>query len=316
MSREGDHDGVEGAVVGNGAQRGGGTVEVGARPRRGGRRSTRASSAAVDGRGQSRAVADDRTRCDGAVPEGLGGAGSSKIDPKRGLDPPSVACAASALTKARGMTACKTASREATPSVRTTSSRRGRSTTPTSEPAGEEHLARAPPEIVADEVGAERAEVLGSRDRVEREPTPAAGSSRGAGPFQCRGDHAGVGDRRHRVDRHARRGLATELPGERRHGPLGGAVPAGVGRPPSRAGRDAHNVAVPRSGHERQCGLEHVEVAPEVHVEQCEPVFLGALGEIGLPGDAGHVHDGVEALVLVRQLLEQVVQRRAVGDRR
>ena len=46
-------------------------------------------------------------------------------------------------------------------------------------PSGEEHLARAPPEIVADEVGAERAEVLGSRDRIEREPAPAAGSSRG-----------------------------------------------------------------------------------------------------------------------------------------
>ena len=182
--------------------------------------------------------------------------------------------------------------------------------------SGEEHLARAPPEIVADEVGAERAEVLGSRDRIEREPAPAAGSSRCAGPFQCRGDHPGVGDRRHRVDRHARRGLAAELPGEGRHGPLGGAVPAGVGRPPSRTGRDAHNVPVPRSGHERQCRLEHVEVAPEVHVEQCEPVFLGALGEIGLPGDAGHVHDGVEALVLVRQFSEQVVQRSTVGDRR
>ena len=59
---------------------------------------------------------------------------------------------------------------------------------------------------------------------------------------------------------------------------------------------------MPGRGHERQGGVEHVEVALEVHVEHRQPVLLGALGEVGLPGDAGHVDDGVEPAVLVDQL--------------
>ena len=65
-----------------------------------------------------------------------------------------------------------------------------------------------------------------------------------------------------------------------------------------------------------QGGLEHVEVALEVHGEHGQPVLLGALGEVGLPGDAGHVDDGVEAAVLVDQLAEQAADRLAVGHRR
>ena len=79
---------------------------------------------------------------------GSTGAGSSKIGPKRGLAPPSVACAVSAFTKARGMTDCKTPSRDATSSVRTTSSKRGRSTTATSDPPAKstwpEHHPKSP----------------------------------------------------------------------------------------------------------------------------------------------------------------------------
>jgi hypothetical protein len=64
-------------------------------------------------------------------------------------------------------------------------------------------------------------------------------------------------------------------------------------------------MAVPGGGHERQGGVEHVEIAPEVHGEHRQPVLLGALSEVGLPGDAGDVDDGVEPAVLVDQLPEQ-----------
>ena len=95
------------------------------------------------------------------------------------------------------------------------------------------------------------------------------------------------------------------MPGEGGDGPLGTAVGAGIGRPPPRAGGDAEDVAVAGSGHEWQGGFEHVEVTPEVHGEDGQPVLLGALGEEGRPGDAGHVDDGVESAVLVDQLPEQ-----------
>ena len=61
--------------------------------------------------------------------------------------------------------------------------------------------------------------------------------------------------------------MPAQLPGQGGHGPLGAAVAAGVGGPPPRAGGDAEDAAVPGGGHERQGGVEHVEVAPEVHVE-------------------------------------------------
>ena len=65
---------------------------------------------------------------------GSAGAGTSKIDPNLGFAPPSVAWLVSAVTKARGTAASRTPAREATPSVRTTSTRRGWSTTATSGP--------------------------------------------------------------------------------------------------------------------------------------------------------------------------------------
>ena len=52
-----------------------------------------------------------------------------------------------------------------------------------------------------------------------------------------------------------------------------------------------------------------------MHGQHRQPVLLGALSEVGLPGDAGHVDDGVEAAVLVDQLPEQAADRLAVGDR-
>ncbi len=182
-------------------------------------------------------------------------------------------------------------------------------------PPGEEHLARAPSEILTDQVGAQGAEVLGSRDRAERESASTAGPPGLAGPLQRRGHHAGIGDGRHRVDRHARRGLAAELPGDGRHGSLGAAVPAGVGRTPSRAGRDPEYPTAARSGHQRQRGVEHVEIAPEMHAEECQPILFGTPCEVGLPGDAGDVDDGVQPAVLVHQRSEEVMERLAVGDR-
>ncbi len=55
--------------------------------------------------------------------------------------------------------------------------------------AGEQHLARAPAGPVADQVGAERGEVLGSRHGVERQPATAPGPACLAGALECGGDH-------------------------------------------------------------------------------------------------------------------------------
>ena len=73
---------------------------------------------------------------------------------------------------------------------------------------------------------------------------------------------------------------------------------------------------MPGRGHERQGSLEDVEVAPEVHGQHGHPVLFGAVGEVGLPGDAGHVDDGIEPSVLDGQLAEQGANRVAVGHRR
>jgi hypothetical protein len=67
----------------------------------------------------------------GATPAGVG---SSKIGPNRALLPPVLACFVSALAKAPGMTTSSTRARETTWSVRTTSMRRGSSTTAASGP--------------------------------------------------------------------------------------------------------------------------------------------------------------------------------------
>ena len=233
------------------------------------------------------------------------GAGSSKIGPNRGLPPPSLAWLASALAKARGMTASSTPARETDVVGAHHLEQAGLVDDRHLRAAGEEHLAAAPPESVADEVGAERPEVLGARHGEERQPATAPGPARLAGALEGGGDHPGGGDRRHGVDRHARRRLPAQLPRQGGDGPLGAAVAAGVGGPPPRAGGDAEDAAVPGRGHERQRGLEHVEVAPEVHREHRQPVLLGALGEVGLPGDAGDVDHGIEPAVLVDQLPEQ-----------
>ena len=72
---------------------------------------------------------------------------------------------------------------------------------------------------------------------------------------------------------------------------------------------------MPGGGHERQRGIEHVQVAPEVHAEHREPFLLSTLCETSVPRDAGDVDDGVEPAVFVDQLPEQVANRGAVGDR-
>ena len=174
--------------------------------------------------------------------------------------------------------------------------------------AGEEHPAGAPPESFTDQVGAERTEVLGAGHREEGD----AATTRLAGlpgPLEGRGHHPGGRDGRHGVDGDARWCLPSQLPGEGGDGPLGAAVGTGIGGPPPRAGGDAEDAAVPGGGHERQCGVEHVEVALEVHGQHRQPVLLGALSEVGLPGDAGDIDDGVEPAVLVDQLPEQGADR-------
>ena len=271
----------------------------------------------ADGRGDHGAVADDRTRCDRDLRR-PGRRGSRLVEDRPEARVGSAVTGLSLLGLHEGtrndrlqdpFDGCRPVGADHFEQAGPVDDCHFRAT-------GEQHLARAPGEIVTDEVSAEGTEVLGSRNRAEGEPPSSAGSPRRAGPLQCRGDHAGVGDGRHGVDRHTRWGLSTDLPGERRDGPLGGAVPPGIGGAPSRSGRDAEDVTVTRGGHERQRRVEHVEVAPEMHVEQCEPILLGALREVGLPRDPGHVDDGVEALVLVRQFSEQVVQCSTVGDRR
>ena len=105
-------------------------------------------------------------------------AGSSKIAPNRGLLPPLLAWSASAGASAPAVDRLEHVGQRATPSVRTTSSSRGWSTTATSDPPAKIDLAAAPREVVADEVGAERPELARARHRAEREP---AGRRRAAG---------------------------------------------------------------------------------------------------------------------------------------
>jgi hypothetical protein len=64
-----------------------------------------------------------------------------------------------------------------------------------------------------------------------------------------------------------------------------------------------------------QCGVDHVEVALEVHGQHRQPVLLAAPPEVGLPGNTGDIDDGVEPAVLVDQLPEQAADRLAVGHR-
>ena len=71
----------------------------------------------------------------------------------------------------------------------------------------------------------------------------------------------------------------------------------------------------PAACHQRQRGVEHVEIAPEMDRQQRLPVLFAALREIGLSGDPGDVDHRVEATVLVGQLSEQGVDGVPVGDR-
>ena len=180
--------------------------------------------------------------------------------------------------------------------------------------SGKHHPAAAPPEFLTDQVRADRPEILGPGHREEGDAATAR-LARLPGPLEGRGHHPGGGDRRHGVDRHPRRRVPAQLPGEGGHRPLGAAVGPGVGGPPPRARGDAEDAPVAGGGHERQRGIEHVEVAVEVHGEHCQPVLFGAAGKIGLPGDAGHIDDGVESAVLLGQLVEQGAHRLAVGHR-
>ena len=263
-----------------------------------------ASSAAVRAAvrsGRSLTIAQDRT----SPAAGSAGAGSSKIDPNLGFAPPSVAWLVSAVTKARGTAGVQDAGQGGDAVRAHDLDEAGLVDDGHLGPAGEEDLAAAPRGLVRDQVRRERAQVLGARDGVERQPAPAAGAAFGSRPLQRRRDHAGVGDRRERVDRHPRGGNPSQLPGQCRDDPLGGAVPARVGGSPSRAGGDTEDAAVPGFGHEGQGRIEDVEVTPEVHVEQRDPVFLGPAGEVALPGDAGDVHHRMEAAVLVGELFEE-----------
>ncbi len=256
-------------------------------------------------------MAQDRT---GAA-AGWSAVAVSKIPAKRGLLPPSLACLVSAATKARGTTVSSTPAREAAPAVRTTSMRRGWSTTATSGPPAKStwplHQPKPSPTTWAPNGPMSSGPGIG----VEGEPAAATGAAFLLGPLEGGLHHAGVGDGREGVDGHAGGRQPAQLPGQGGHDALGRAVAAGVGGPPARAGRDAQDAPVPGGGHEGQRRLEHVEVAAEVHVEQGQPVLLGAAGVVALPGDPGHVDHGVEAAALGGQLLEEGAQGLAVGDR-
>ena len=166
--------------------------------------------------------------------------------------------------------------------MRTTSSSRGSSITATSDPPAKSTWPLAPREVVADEVGAERAELLGRRASTPSDSPPVAAEP-GLGRCRARSSAAvtmrvtAIGDMALTTTPGGR--VPAELPGERGHGPLGAAVGAGVGRPPPRPGRDAEDAAVPGRGHDRQRGAEDVEVAVEVHGEHAAPVLLAARGE-------------------------------------
>ena len=181
--------------------------------------------------------------------------------------------------------------------------------------AGEEHLAATPTKLVADEVGTDWANALGTGNRIERQPAPAALVPLCLRPLEGRLHHAGVGDGRERVDGDAGRCNPAQLPSEGSDNTLGHAVATGVGGPPTRARRDAENAPVPGGRHEGQCRLKHVQVPRKVHVEQRKPVFLAASGGVALARDAGDVHDGVEPTPLVRQFAKDPLNGGAVGDR-
>ena len=273
-------------------------------------RAARAAVSDAANRGRSETTTQDRT-CAGASPAG---AASSKIGPNRGLLPPALACWPRLWPRRRGTNSSSTRARETTWSVRTTSMRRGSSTTATSGPPAKstwpEHHPNPSPTTWAPNGPRSSGPAT---ERKEMPPPP--DSARLSGPLEGGGHHPGGRDGRQGVDGHARRCLTSQLPGEGGDGPLGAAVGAGIGGPPPRSRGDAEDAAVARRGHQRQGGVEHVEVALEVHGEHRPPVLLGAPTEVGLPGDAGDVDDGIEPAVLVHELPEQGADRLAVGHR-
>jgi hypothetical protein len=157
-------------------------------------------------------------------------------------------------------------------------------------------------------------DVFGTWHRVEGK---SASPARVAGllcPLKRSFHHASVGYGRECIDGDALRRDAAELPREGGHDPFGGAVATGVGGPPARTRSDPEDAAVPSRRHEWEGGLEHVEIAVEVHVEESEPVLLGTPGDVALTGDSGHVDHRIEPAVLLRQFPEQGMERGTVGD--
>ena len=190
----------------------------------------RASSAAMHRGGQLRSVDDD-----GARAHRGGGQVAGRLRRRRRRTagwPRRWSPAAPRRAPARRWpTASSRCGSEATSPVRTTSSRRGSSITATSDPPAKSTRPLHQREVLAHEVGAERAELLraraSTRATARRWPTPPGLALRA---LERGGDHPGDGDRRHGVDDDARRRVPAELPGERGDGALGAAVRAGVGR--------------------------------------------------------------------------------------
>ena len=198
--------------------------------------------------------------------------------------------------------------------MRTTSSSRGSSITATSDPPAKITWPLHHEKSVADEVGAERAELLGrrasSRARARRWPTsPSRRRSAGARPSAAVTIRVtAIGDMA--LTTTPGRRVPAELPGERRR------RPAWRSRRRRRRPAATPTEVTPRI---RPCpaaamigsaAREDVEVAVEVHGEHAAPVLLGARGEARRPGDAGHVDHRVEPAVLVDQLVEQLADRR------
>ena len=180
--------------------------------------------------------------------------------------------------------------------------------------AGEEDLAAAPAETIADDVGTERPDVLGARHGVEGQSAAAARVAGLLRPLEGGLHHAGVGDGGEGIDGDAWGSDAAQLPGEGGHDALGRAVATGVGSPPTRTRRNPEDAAVPGRRHERKRCFQHVEIAVQVHVEESEPVLLGSPGDVALPGDSGHVDHGIEPAMFFGQVTEERVERGTVGD--
>ncbi len=242
----------------------------------------------------------------------VSGAGASKTPGKRGLLPPLVAWAASAVTNAFGTTAASAWGRELTSRLRQTSSRRGGAISASSEPPGEDHLTLAPRELLAGQVRTDRPEVLRRGHGPEAEAPGPGVSPLATGPRRrvTAGGSAAVTIR---VAAIGERALTVTPCGVVRPicqvsaatAALGAAVRPGVRRSPSRPGGDPEDPAVTGRCHDGECRAEDVEVAVQMDREHGGPVLLAAGCEVGRAGDAGHVHHRVECPELLDQLREE-----------